>query len=385
MTSLAKTLLPAVALILAGCGNHAADDADKSAVQPVKPTAAPLAPANGKPDVWTNNPVVIRIDGKSLTKRDVIRNGKVMLTLNLNKARRTKLGKRDWAYLSRYCRDTAEREIGRAAVKRYLDERGLTPPTNLIATTTRDFTRRYGIKSKKLKRWHTIDDLKFMIGKKSAFRVDEELQARIDYATATNDMIRSHAEAVAVTDDAVRKRLDIIRDYNFRAQATNACTYAKATNVWREVTAETNRFEALAKDVSEDEYIANGCDWGLFSMTQLAEETALLKLLPTMKPGDITPPIESDGGLAVVRLDETDSQGNLAFSRIFFRLPMFYDEETPETARAEIRRQNERELVSKILKDFAAKLKIDYPDGTNVFGDVKSPVVTPREYETCTQ
>ena len=323
------------------------------------------------------DPVVVRIDGQALTRRDVVRNGKVMLTLNMNKMRRTKIGKKDWEYLTRYCAEAAKREVGRAAVRRYLEDHRLTPNSNVVARLTHAFARRYGVRSKKFKRWHTVDDLKYMLGT-NAFRVDAEIRDRVDYATVTNAILT--ANPIVVTEPMVQRRLKEIADYNARAEATNAVVFARATNVWQKITGKELTFEDAAKTYSEDAYLAYGCEWGLFTREQLSDEAEVLRLLPTLKVGDVTPPVESDGGLAILRMDASDDPDNVAFSRVFFRLPMFYTQETPAEARAALKEELARERISETLKDVASKLNIEYPNGTNVFS---SAALTPAEFSAC--
>lgn len=367
----------ALAVFIVGCS----EDAMRPAAEAVETNGVRAAESVKKGSAVTNvGPILVRIDGKDFRKLDVVRNGKAMLVLNMNKARRTKIGKKDFSYLAKYCKDTVSREVGRAAVRKYVEENQLEASSNVIAKVRKDFARRYGIKSKKLKRWHTIDDLKYML-KGNAYRVDEELDARIDYVVATNAILK--ARPIVVTDEDVQKRIQSIKDYNARAVATNAVVWAKATNVWNEVMANTNQFEELAKKYSEDEYISSGCEWGMFTRDLLSDEVALGVYLPTMKVGDITPPIESDGGLAIVRMDESDDPKNLSFSRIFFRLPMFYDEETADEARQNLIETRTKDEIGETLKEYAAKLKVEYPDGTNVLARVKGPIVSPKELEEC--
>ena len=366
--------LALVFLALVGCRRDASETAEGAALPPPQKSAS--AASTTRKAAFCSS-VVVCIDGQPLTRRDVVRNGKVMLTLNMNKMRRTKIGKKDWEYLSRYCAEAAKREIGRAAVRRYLADHRLTPDSNVVARLTRAFARRYGVKSKKLKRWHTVDDLKYMLGT-NAFRVDAEIRDRVDYATVTNAILA--ANPVVVTEPMVQKRLKEIADYNARAEATNAVVFARATNVWQKIVGKEITFEDAAKAYSEDAYLAYGYEWGLFTREQLSDEAEVLKLLPTLKVGDVTPPVESDGGLAILRMDASDDPDNVAFSRVFFRLPMFYTQETPAEARTALKEELSRELISETLKDVASKLKIEYPDGTNVFS---SAALTPAEFSAC--
>ena len=370
--------LALVFLAFVGCRRDASETAEGAALPPPQKSASAASTTRkAASKAASDSSVVVCIDGQPLTRRDVVRNGKVMLTLNMNKMRRTKIGKKDWEYLLRYCAEAAKREVGRAAVRRYLADHRLTPDSNVVARLTRAFARRYGVKSKKLKRWHTVDDLKYMLGT-NAFRVDAEIRDRVDYATVTNAILA--ANPVVVTEPMVQKRLKEIADYNARAEATNAVVFARATNVWQKIVGKEITFEDAAKAYSEDAYLAYGCEWGLFTREQLSDEAEVLKLLPTLKVGDVTPPVESDGGLAILRMDASDDPDNVAFSRVFFRLPMFYTQETPAEARTALKEELSRERISETLKDVASKLKIEYPDGTNVFS---SATLTPAEFSAC--
>ena len=370
--------LALVFLAFVGCRRDASETAEGAALPPPQKSASAASTTRkAASKAASDSSVVVCIDGQPLTRRDVVRNGKVMLTLNMNKMRRTKIGKKDWEYLLRYCAEAAKREVGRAAVRRYLADHRLTPDSNVVARLTRAFARRYGVKSKKLKRWHTVDDLKYMLGT-NAFRVDAEIRDRVDYATVTNAILA--ANPVVVTEPMIQKRLKEIADYNARAEATNAVVFARATNVWQKIVGKEITFEDAAKAYSEDAYLAYGCEWGLFTREQLSDEAEVLKLLPTLKVGDVTPPVESDGGLAILRMDASDDPDNVAFSRVFFRLPMFYTQETPAEARTVLKEELSRELISETLKDVASKLKIEYPDGTNVFS---SAALTPAEFSAC--
>ena len=370
--------LALVFLAFVGCRRDASETAEGAALPPPQKSASAASTTRkAASKAASDSSVVVCIDGQPLTRRDVVRNGKVMLTLNMNKMRRTKIGKKDWEYLLRYCAEAAKREVGRAAVRRYLADHRLTPDSNVVARLTRAFARRYGVKSKKLKRWHTVDDLKYMLGT-NAFRVDAEIRDRVDYATVTNAILA--ANPVVVTEPMIQKRLKEIADYNARAEATNAVVFARATNVWQKIVGKEITFEDAAKAYSEDAYLAYGCEWGLFTREQLSDEAEVLKLLPTLKVGDVTPPVESDGGLAILRMDASDDPDNVAFSRVFFRLPMFYTQETPAEARTALKEELSRELISETLKDVASKLKIEYPDGTNVFS---SAALTPAEFSAC--
>ncbi len=352
----------AVSLLFSGCEKE--PESASSAVGKGAPqVSVQTATASTNVILHANDAVVVRIDGKDLTRGEIIRNAKVALQLNMNKARKTKIRRREMQILERNCRAAANREIARAAVAKYVRDRNLPVPTNLIKRVTRRFESQYGAMSLKLRRRHNIKDLKYMLGK-NAFRIDEMIMEMALFEVMTNDV--ANAANIVISDKMVADRLNLIKKANGRAAATNEQIFATATNVWKKIVSKEMTFEAAASKFSEDEYAQMGCEWGCFTLDQLEDEDALLALLPTIKTGDITPPIESDGGLAILRKDEDDNSKTYSFSRVFFRLPYFYDEETPVQARAVLHEQKCAELIKATIKDNIDKLKIEYPNGTNI-------------------
>lgn len=314
--------------------------------------------------------VIVRIDGKDVTKGDVLREAKVFVTLNMNKKRRTKMQRNENAFFRRWCVEGADLAVNRAVVGRYAREHGLANSTNLLNQVTRQIERRYGVKSKKLKRWHSFNDLKFMLGKNASL-LDAEVSARATYQTVTNHIVS--ANPIIITPEMIAKRISSIERYNQRMAGTNALVYARATNVWRRIVAKELTFEQAATNYSEDVYIADGCEWGTFGSDQLADDPAVLKMLPTLKVGDITPPVESDGGLAIVRLDEI-LEKKYTFSRVFFRLPVFFDLETSDQARCRLREDATQALIKRELDATKAMMRIEYPNGTNLFEKGSAPL-----------
>lgn len=307
--------------------------------------------------------VAVRIDGRDITRGDIVGDGRVVLSLNMNKARKTKIKKREVQAVERYCRRAVGQELAKAAVAKYVSERKLEVSSNALQRATRKFERQYGAQSRKLRRRHNLGDLKYMLGK-NAGRADEMILEMARYEVMTNDLISS--SRIAVTDAMVAQRIQSVKGANLRAAATNEQVFAFATNVWRKITSGELTFEDAAGKYSQDEYINEGCEWGCFTREQLEDDAAVLALLPTLKTGDITPPVESDGGLAILRKDEDDNPTTFSFSRVFFRLPYFYDEETPDEARRALLKEKETKLVQDTIKDNIGKLKVEYPSGTNL-------------------
>ena len=311
--------------------------------------------------------VAVRIDGKDLMRKDILRNGKVLLQLNMNKARKKNIRKREVRALEKYCRSAVSKEIAKAAVLRYIKDRNIQVSTSLISRVTKRFEAQYGAMSQKLRRRHKINDLKFMLGK-NAFRIDEMIVETARFDAMTNDVIQT--ANVNVLEEEIAKRLLSIKNGNQKVSVITQGVYEKATNVWKKIVTNELTFEDAARKYSEDEYISDGCEWGCFTRDQLEGEDALLSLLPNLKVGDVTFPIDSDGGVAIVRKDEDDNDKTFSFSRVFFRLPYFFEEETPEQAREVLKKRKYAELIKKALDENIAKLKVEYPSGTNICWEI---------------
>lgn len=317
--------------------------------------------------------VVVRIDGHDTTKADILRDSKAIMTLYMNKARTTAVGRRERQIFIRNCYQAIGRKLNAAAVALYAKDHAISVPSNIVAECVHDFTRKYGVRSKKLKRWHTVDDLKYMLRENAGY-VDRTIAEHARHIAVTNHIATAHP--VVVTDKMIADRLASIARGNREAAQTNALIFAQATNVWKKIVGGKMTLEAAATKYSQDAYIDEGCEWGTFSLDQIADDPNLLMLLPTLKAGSITPPIESDNGLAIIRLDEiSEDKKNYTFSRVFFQLPMFFDEETPDEARAHIHRELELDLIRKTLEDYRDRLKVEYPSGKELFAPGTAPLI----------
>ena len=316
--------------------------------------------------------VVTRINGVDITKAYILRGAKAHMMLAMNKSRTTRIGRREGKMFVRDCQQTIPKLLNAAAVKAYAEENAVSVPSNVLAMCSRDFSRRYGVYSKKLKRWHTVDDLKYMLGA-NAWYLDQAILDHARYIAVTNAIISNGP--IVITDTMVSNRIESIVRGNEIVAQTNALIYAHATNIWSQIVSKKIPFDVAATNYSEDVYIKNGSEWGTFSLDQIADDLKLLVMLPTLDIGGITPPIESDNGLAIIRVDErSDDRKTYTFSRIFFRLPMLYDVETPDEARETLRKEAELSLIRTKLEAQRAKLKVDYPCGAELFAEGSAPL-----------
>ena len=116
--------------------------------------------------------------------------------------------------------------------------------------------------------------------------------------------------------------------------ATNALIYAHATNVWKEICGGMDFAEAASR-YSED-VDGTSCKWGSFPPMAFASEPDLLQIVQKLHVGEVSPPVQGDNGLLIVRLKGVDTASptiSYDLERIFFKLP----EEAPTMSSSELR------------------------------------------------
>lgn len=320
--------------------------------------------------------VIVSVDGKELTKADVLHRAKVFMTLSMNKSRRTRIGRSEQRIFRSMCANGQDAFLDRLVAQRYAVDHKVQSTTDLVSRVSRKIERQYGVRSKKLKRWHNLGDLKYILGRNAPI-LDEEVRSRAEYIAVTNHILMTHPPVV--TDEMITNRLQFIRALNDRAASTNALVYARATNVWQKIVGKELTFEQAATNFSEDVYLDMGCEWGSFGLDQLADDPAVLEVLPKLKVGDITAPLPSDCGLAILRLDDIEDDKTYTFSRVFFRLPVFYETETFEQARETLLVAETKKIIERELEAVRRKMKIEYPSGTNLFDKACAPLAITKE------
>lgn len=170
--------------------------------------------------------------------------------------------------------------------------------------------------------------------------------------------------AISVSDGQVQAQMDRMRRINAKAAATNALVYAQATNVWKKIIAKNLTFAEGVADCSEADDASDDGAWATVKISQLKDEVELAKLLRDMKSGDVTPPVEVDNGLCLVKVDKrylenpNDTEDSYDLSRIYWRLPMFWEEVTKDEMRKEMLKMLRDEVISKKFNELVKKSKI---------------------------
>lgn len=188
----------------------------------------------------------------------------------------------------------------------------------------------------------------------------EILCEKVVHALETNISVHVSAEEISRVAKQVAEYAGIV-------ETTNRLIYARATNIWQRLRGGAD-FHALANEYSEDQ---NGCkngEWGAFPLSALSDSPPLHSAVRNLKAGEITPPVEGDGGLLIVRLKGCDTDAVPAcydLERIFFRLPEPpppHDKKSIEKALMEEKKQT---ALSAVLQEIRRQTHVVRPPHAN--------------------
>lgn len=189
----------------------------------------------------------------------------------------------------------------------------------------------------------------------------EEIAEREALCARVVESLRSGID-VSVSEEELDVAMARLSAYADMAAATNALVYARATNVWNEIRRGAD-FSSMAARWSEDDD-PSSCEWGAFPLAALDDSPELQRILPKMSLGDVTPPVEGDNGLVVVRLADVDRSTDpvcYCLDRIFFKLP----ECAPPLSRDEIARkiaeERRRRQLDSLLRSVRERTVVNRP------------------------
>ena len=151
-----------------------------------------------------------------------------------------------------------------------------------------------------------------------------------------------------------------IAEYNARMALTNALIYAQATNCWKEIKAGADFGDMVKKYSTVDLERDNGGEWGTLGLQQLEMDEQLHAFAKENEVGAISPPLEGDNGLMILRIDNR-KDNDFELSRIFFRLPLFNTVLTEEQILKNAQEKYNSALVSKTFRKLKKRAKIIRP------------------------
>ena len=200
-------------------------------------------------------------------------------------------------------------------------------------------------------------------------------------AAVFDKFVVENAEKVSVADSEVDKLYKDYLDYNKVCSATNAQTWVKASNIWNRVMIGGEDFKELAAQFDEDEYREEDGVWGTLQVSDFTDEPEIWKLVPRFRPGWISPPIEADNGLVILKVDSIADGGadvnaadyipspsaEFTLSRIFLHLPLFMEKISKENFAQQTRQVKKNVEFKKFLNGLILKADVKFPCGTEIF------------------
>ena len=152
--------------------------------------------------------------------------------------------------------------------------------------------------------------------------------------------------------------------WNENMAKTNTIQYAKATNVWEKLKAGADFVKTARLNTENEAEIEDNCEWGTIDDKFLSDEPVLMGMLKTMKVGEYTPPIDADGCILIVRLDEVDKEENAyTVSRIVFRKGRVLTPAPKEEIVAEAKKNYVKKLFQRRLGELVKASGAKFADG----------------------
>lgn len=300
-------------------------------------------------------PALAVVGGQALTLADV--KDSVLLTARMAALRGKPIAEKRFA---RWGNRMAAQMIGPLINAELLDQeiarRGIVPSQKDIDAALAQFNAKCGQKAK------TVDELAAKFGDlEGVFRRQFERTSRMEafrrqeLSMTVSDETVGQFYALKTNELQNAKRVDALA----RRNAAKAYARLKAGEPWAEVAKASE--DALLSPV-------NGKfskDWIWLGEDALGIKE-LAAVLPKMKTGDYTEPIDAPDGMIIVRLEERNKSLSRV-SRILFRMakPVSMPQ-TKERARTLLADQFAVQEQRRILEKLQRTVKIDYPQGTNV-------------------
>lgn len=213
----------------------------------------------------------------------------------------------------------------------------------------------------------------------------KELASEIENAAILSAVRRNFFEKnkIVVSDEEMLKCKDWLTDYNARATSTNAVIWANASNVWQRIVKGEMTLEEAANKYSEDADDRENGEWAAFPLNTFSDEPELAKTIARMTPGDITPPIEGDNGLMILKLvgiekpEKPTDPERYVLARVFFRLPEFYSVSEGEALKEEMLATKRDRAFAEFVEALTKSVKLEYVNGKEIFDRAHTAAQSP--------
>ena len=230
-------------------------------------------------------------------------------------------------------------------------EAGVEPGTNELSRC-----RRQAFANFRTKKDRSYDDLMKLEGLNRRYW---DAQGRAEALRMTMETYWAEQEPTNLPPDYADQQIRQMEQWNRAMAETNRLQFAKATNVWQRICRGMN-FPSAVKEFSEiEEERADAGEWAVVDAKFLSDEPVLLAWLKTAKPGDVSPPIASDNGVVIARLDGLEQDDGFAVSRIYFRLGMILHPAPKDEIVGAAKKEHAKNLFKRKLAELVAAANVD--------------------------
>lgn len=348
-----------------GCSDPSPDQAPKTS----KASCAYAYPSQVNPEIAPTS-VIARVNGESIIRADFdawmsLRDLVYGLHYGLDLSKRQekivtyRKATRDMVLL-----DLIRREVLRQESER----RGLAPSSAALQVAQRNFMKGIRRANGRFDEFcETLPNpLKEML---SRLIVSDARDNQLLKAWATNDVF-------SVSDQEVSNRLEFACQYQRDIEKMNADAKRRAAAAKAEILAGASFYSVTTNRA--DIFKEQGKEWDTIELGELDEESDLFRFLASANAGDISDPIDFDDGIGIVgvvakELGEVPEGVVPAMQYTVVRCVFTAYEELDEPQDFEALRKllRERKLTSAreaLVRELAAKAKIELPYGEKLFG-----------------
>ena len=260
--------------------------------------------------------------------------------------------------------------IQRALFRQYAEANGIIPPQEKI-----NEARKALLKSLR-KSYSNMSDIADAIGGDAG-----KLFLSIPYTDAQNAMSRQSVttnDLDNVSENEIKRRIDFVKRFDANAEAMNKLSRERLMEVKKRVLAGADIVEE-AKNITDSIFPEYAKKWGTFEIQEFPPEEELHKWLLSAKPGEISDPLDTEDGIAIVKLVEK-SKGKAppgapipdvyCLVRCTVKACEKMKYQNPEEMKEQLllwKRQDAQKALGVMLTE---KAIIEYPNGTNLFNRI---------------
>ena len=324
-----------IALVISGCGERTATETVGEKTDDNK--------------VNTADETLVTVGTASLTRNQVEKMAEL----------RTKMAKLSRPKITSQQLDKVAKRAKKEAVPFFVQSRVYTDYLSSCGVTVDQAERdEYKTSMAKSYKMNDFDEIKSGLTDEEFAMLEDQISGLLAVKKAKATILEK--AGIQISDGEIDDFIAKVDRMNAIAAATNAVVYAHATNVWQKIASQETTFEEAVEDYSEDESLDEGGEWGRFSLDNLRDEETLVEWLLKLSPGAISPPIESDNGLTIIKLLESPTASNPTYriARIYFRLPLAWEKATREDALEVLTKRAENAAIKSTFEELASKIGI---------------------------